>query len=552
MNNIKKTYFITLALCFGLVFKTFSQAKFTKSDSLRGSITPERAWWDLLHYNLSVRPNFEDKTISGDNVIEYKVLAKANLMQIDLQPPLQLYEAAQDGKILKIKRIDKNVYHILLEKDQKIGATEQISLKYGGTAVEAKRPPWDGGLQWTKDAAGNPLLATSCQGIGASIWWPCKDHMYDEPDQGADIFVTVPKELTDVSNGRLIDVADHNDGSRTFHWQVKNPINNYGINMNVGKYSNWTETYQGEKGKLDISYYALTADLEKAQKQWQEVPRMLKAFEYWFGPYPFYEDGFKLVQVPYLGMEHQSSVTYGNKFRNGYLGSDLSGTGVGLLWDFIIVHESGHEWWANSITFKDIADMWIHESFTAYSETLFTEYHFGKVKASEYVQGTRKRIANKFPIIGPYQVNAEIQDTDAYYKGANMIHTIRQIVNNDETFRAMLRHLQAKYYHKTVTTAEIEAEISNYTKIDFAKVFDQYLRMAALPEFEYRWRRKNLEYRFVNCDKYFEMPLKVYINDKAHWLRPNTAWQGLRVGKVQNLRVDADFYVNQKLVKVPK
>ncbi|MFD0878390.1 M1 family aminopeptidase, partial [Massilia pinisoli] len=166
-------------------------------------------------------------------------------------------------------------------------------------------------------------------------------------------------------------------------------INNYGINMNVGNYEHFNEIYDGEKGKLTLDYYVLPENLEKAKTQFKQVPMMLKAFEHWFGPYPFYEDGYKLVDVPYLGMEHQSSVTYGNKYNNGYLGRDLSGTGWGLKWDFIIVHESGHEWFANNITYKDMADMWIHESFTNYSENLYTEYYFGKEAGAAYVIGCR-------------------------------------------------------------------------------------------------------------------------------------------------------------------
>jgi aminopeptidase N len=529
-----------------------AQNTYTKADSLRGSITAERAWWDIQHYNLKVSPNLEQKTIVGSNEITYKVLAVSQVLQIDLQQPLQLITVSQDGNSLQYQQISEHVYHVFLAKKQEVGQQEKLNISYSGQAKKAKNPPWDGGLQWTTDDAGQAWIATSCQGLGASVWWPCKDHMYDEPDKGMDITITVPDGYMDVSNGKLLETTKNADKTTSYHWQVQNPINNYGVNMNIGKYTSWQEVYMGEKGPLPLSYYTLAQHESQAKKHFVEVPRMLKALEHWFGPYPFYEDGYKLVEVPYLGMEHQSSVTYGNKFKNGYLGADLSDTGVGLLWDFIIVHESGHEWWANSLTYKDIADMWLHESFTAYSETLFTEYYWGKEKANTYLQGTRKKIKNKYSIISAYHVNAEGKDSDMYYKGANLIHTLRQIIDNDETFRQLLRHLQRNFYHKTVTTAELEQEISKYCKRDFSKIFDQYLRSPQWPAFEYRWRRKHLEYRYTNCNKAFEMPLKVYLDGNAIWLQPNTAWQGKKIGQTKALAVDANFYIKSKAVKVPK
>jgi aminopeptidase N len=368
---------------------------FTRQDTLRGSITPERAWWDLLHYHLDIRVNPTAKTMQGVNTIQYRVLQENNRLQIDLQPPMAIEKVIQNGKKLEIKR-DGNAYFITLKEKQKPGTTQKLAVYYGGKPQVSKNPPWSGGVTWQQDASGKPFVATSCQGDGASLWWPCKDHMYDEPDS-MQISVTVPEALTNVSNGRLRKVVPNKDGTKTFHWFVTNPINNYGVNVNIGDYVNFSEIYPGEKGPLDCNYYVLRQDSEKAKKQFTEVPRMLRALEHWFGPYPFYEDSYKLVQVPYLGMEHQSSVTYGNKFQNGYLGKDLSGTGWGLKFDFIIVHESGHEWFANNITYKDIADMWIHESFTAYSENLFLDYHFGKKASSEYVIGTRKNIKNDRP-----------------------------------------------------------------------------------------------------------------------------------------------------------
>ena len=365
---------------------------FTRQDTLRGSITPERIWWDLTSYHLAIEvvPNL--KFIAGNNTIRYTVLKEYQTLQIDLQAPLKITKVTQDGITLKVID-DGNAHFIQLLKKQKIGNTESIVVYYQGNPKEAIQAPWDGGFSWKKDKNGNHFVATSCQGLGASVWWPCKDHMYDEV-KNMKISVTVPRNLMDVSNGKLEKIVD-NGTTKTYHWSVDNPINNYGVNINIGDYTHFSEVYKGEKGNLDMDYYVLKYNLEKAKKQFTDAPKMMKAFEHWFGPYPFYEDGFKLVEVPYLGMEHQSSVTYGNQFKNGYLGRDLSGTGWGLKFDFIIIHESGHEWFANNITNKDIADMWIHESFTNYSESLFLDYYYGKKASSEYVIGLRKTIANK-------------------------------------------------------------------------------------------------------------------------------------------------------------
>ena len=427
---------------------------FTKQDTLRGSITPERIWWDLTYYHLEVNVDPDKKFISGKNTIKYKVLTSNKSLQIDLQAPLKITKVTQNGKKLKVIS-EGNAHFIQLKKKQKKGKTNSVIVHYQGKPRAAKRAPWDGGFSWKKDKNGNHFIASSCQGLGASVWWPCKDHMYDEPQLGMDLSVTVPQNLMDVSNGRLASVILNDDGTRTFNWKVTNPINNYGVNINIADYAKFSEIYEGEKGKLDMDYYVLSYNLEKAKEHFKDARKMMEAFEYWFGPYPFYEDGYKLVEVPYLGMEHQSSITYGNKYMKGYLGRDLSSTGQGLKWDFIIIHESGHEWFANNITYKDIADMWIHEGFTNYSENLFIEFHEGKAAGHEYIIGCRQNIKNDRPIIGDYDVNKE-GSSDMYYKGANMLHTIRQLVSDDAKWRSYLRGLNKDFYHKTVTTADIE------------------------------------------------------------------------------------------------
>jgi aminopeptidase N len=531
-------------LCSCFAFAQQPNHAFTHDDTLRGSITPEREWWDLKFYDLDVKVNPGEKTLTGSTKIYYKVIKPHQVLQIDLQPPMVLEKAMQDGKALSVKREGANAYMITLEKSQETGKSESITVYFSGKPRVARRPPWDGGLQWTKDAEGYDFIATSCQGLGASVWWACKDHMYDEPDS-MKISVTVPKNLTDVSNGRLRKTIIHPDSSTTFEWFVKNPINNYGVNLNIGRYTHFSDTLHGEKGILDLTYYVLPANLEKAKEQFKQAKLMLKAFEHWFGAYPFYEDGYKLVEVPYLGMEHQSSVTYGNKYGNGYLGRDLSGTGWGLKWDFIIIHESGHEWFANNITYKDIADMWVHESFTNYSENLYTEYYFGKKAGAEYVIGTRKGIRNDKPIIGIYNVNQQ-GSGDMYSKGGNMLHTIRQIVNDDKKWRQILRDMNKTFYHQTVTTSQIEEFISKKAGINLSKVFDQYLRDIRIPLLEYAVAKGKISYRWTNCVAGFDMPVKISTDGSTYtFIKPTTEWKTMKT-KGTELQADNNFYIDVK------
>lgn len=518
-----------------------SATAFTLQDTLRGSITKERAWWDLKYYHLDVKVNPSDKTITGTNKIRYTVLNQYNIMQIDLQEPMQIHKVLQDGNNLKFKR-NGNVFFIELEALQKTGETKEIVISFGGKPKEALRPPWDGGITWKKDKNGQDFIGSTCQGLGASLWWPNKDHMYDEAENML-ISVNVPGHLTDVSNGRLLSIKELKDGTRTFNWYVANPINNYGVNINIGDYVNFSEKYKGEKGNLDCNYYVLKDNLTIAKEHFKEVPRMLKAFEDWFGPYPFYEDSYKLVEAPYLGMEHQSSITYGNRYKNGYLGTDVSGTGWGLKFDFIIVHESGHEWFANNITYKDMADMWIHESFTNYSENLFIEYYYGKEAGAKYVRGCRKNIDNDKPVIGNYDVNNE-GSGDMYAKGANMLHTIRQIVNDDVKWKSILRGLNKTFYHQTVTTKQIEDYMSNNAGLDLSTIFNQYLRTTQIPTFEYYFKSGYVTYRWSNCVEKFDMPLKINLNGVEAWLKPTPEWQKQKVSDEKStLEINRDFYV---------
>ena len=541
MKNTLKSLvaFGLVGLPFFLNSTSFAQKTATRADTLRGSITPERGWWDLKHYDLTVHIDPNIKSIKGLNIITYEVVSKANILQIDLQEPLKITSITQGGESLTFRR-EGAVHWVTLTKNQEVGKVEQIHISYEGIPKEAIRPPWDGGITWQKDSNGLPFVASSNQGIGSSIWWPLKDHPADEVDS-LDMHVTVPKGLMDISNGRLVEVEVGEDMD-TFHWKVVNPINDYGVNINVGDFVHFGEKYAGEKGTLDMDYFVLRENLEKAKVHFQDARRMMQAFEHWFGPYPFYEDGFKLVDAPYLGMEHQSSVTYGNGYQNGYRGRDLSGTGWGMKFDFIIIHEAGHEWFANNITYKDVADMWIHESFTNYSESLFLDYHYGKEAGQAYVRGTRMNIANDMPIIGTYGLNKR-GSGDMYYKGGNLLNMIRQILQDDEKWRQILRGLNQKFYHQTVTTEEIETFISKEVGLDLGKVFDQYLRDIRIPIFEYYAQDGMVYYRWINAVNDFDMPVDVTLNGKIVRLQPKTTWQSLGLGEPQDLIVDPDYYV---------
>jgi aminopeptidase N len=515
-------------------------AQFDRQDTLRGTVTPERAWWDLTYYHLDIAVDPGKRTIQGRNTVQYKVLEPGGRMQIDLQPPMALQSAEQNGQPLEYSR-DGNVYYIQMPQSLKAGQVYELELEYGGKPRVAVRAPWDGGLSWDEDENGNPFVATSCQGEGASLWWPCKDHMYDEPDSML-ISVRVPDTLVEVSNGKLRGVDKNKDGTHTYHWYVDNPINNYGVNVNIGDYVHWSEIYKGEKGDLDCNYYVLRGNLGKAKKQFEQVPMMLEAFEHWFGPYPFYEDGFKLVEVPYLGMEHQSSVTYGNKYQNGYLGMDLSGTGWGNKFDFIIIHEAGHEWFANNITYKDIADMWVHEGFTAYSENLYLDYHFGSEASADYVIGTRKAIMNDRPVIGDYDVN-HAGSSDMYYKGANMLHTIRTLLGDDEKWRSILRGLNKDFYHQTVTTKQIEDYLIEKSGLGLQPVFDQYLRDTRIPVLACKWEKGKLFYRWEQTIAGFDMPVTLLHKGEPVMLKPSTEWQQINLKRTDDLKVQRDYYV---------
>ena len=530
-NQLKQSVFDNLSAYTSNLIKT----GFTKADTLRGSITPERAWWDVLHYNITVKPDYNTKTLTGNTVIRYKVISDKHpdIMQIDLQDTLSVDSIIFNKTRSVSFKKDGNTWLVSVPKQKKL-SIDSVDVYYHGQVHEAINAPWDGGWLFTKDSLNRAWMSVACEGLGASVWFPCKDHLSDEPDNGATINLIVPDTLVAVSNGRLQSTQKNNDGTTTYTWAVINPINSYDITAYIGKYVNFSEVYSGLKGKLDLNFWVLDYDLEQAKPHMtNEVNRMLKAFEYWMGPYPFYEDGYKLVQSSYAGMEHQSAVADGNGFVNGYMGNDLSGTGWGLKWDYMIVHESGHEWFGNNITDKDITDMWIHEGFTMYTETLFTEYYYGRDAGNEYTVGNRRDIQNVFPVIGYYNVNDEVdtRNQDMYYKGSNILQTIRHSMDNDSLFRNILIGLNKTFYHQTVTTLQIENYISKQSGFDYSKVFNQYLRATDIPQLEFYFSndKKKAYYRYLNCIDGFNLPL-VLQNDKSKVkIVPSEKWQSISV-----------------------
>ncbi len=535
--------------------RALSQAKpaltFTHADTIRGSNTPERAWWDAAFYDLHVKVNPADSSIAGYNAITYRVLKPAREMQIDLQMPLVVDSIVQDGLELSARR-DGNAFFVRLVSPQRKGARKSVTVYYHGKPTVAQQPPWDGGFVWARDSLARPWIGTANEGTGASVWWPNKDNYSDEPDSQR-VAITVPDSLIEVSNGRLRRTTPNADGTTTYEWFVSNPINNYNITVNAARYAHFDDVYEGERGKLTLDFYPLDYHLDPARKQFEQVKPMLQCFESWFGPFPWYEDGYKLVETPYVGMEHQSAIAYGNHYRNGYSRSaagpqDRSGTGHGLLWDYIIIHESAHEWWGNNITMKDAADLWIHESFATYAEGLFTECQEGKKAGAEYTVGLRKPIGNDEPIIGVYGVNHE-GSGDMYNKGANILHTIRQLVDDDARWRGILRGLGKTYWHQTVSGKQVEDYISRRSGLSLNKVFDQYLRTTKIPVLEYKLEGPRLSYRWNDVVRGFAMPVKVTTSPGTFTrIQPTESWKTttVKLNRPEDFRLDENFYVVAK------
>ncbi|HRP07075.1 MAG TPA: M1 family metallopeptidase [Gemmatimonadales bacterium] len=535
---------LAVALFAAIAPMNAQRREYTRADSLRGGLdTPGRNWWDVTYYDLEIAVSLADSSIAGRNAISYMVRGAGAELQIDLMTPLVLDSVVQDGRQLSV-RTDGNAHFAAVASQQAAGTEHTVTAYYHGRPRIAPRPPWDGGFTWGLDSLGRTWVVTTDQGVGASIWWPNKDTQADEPDSQR-VAIRVPDPLMQVGPGRLRSKTPHADGTTTWEWFVTNPINNYAIALAIGNYAHWSERYPGEAGWLTMDYYPLDFHLETARKQWLQARTTMQCFEWWYGPYPFYEDGYKLIEVSNNGMEHQSAVSYGNGFANGYRGRDGSGTGLGMLFDFIIVHESAHEWWGNNITTRDLADMWVHESFANYSEGLYVECLFGKDAGAEYIRGTRQGIGNRQPIVPPARgVNAQ-GSGDMYPKGGNMLHTIRQIIDDDALWRDILRGLQRTYRHAIVDGSDVQNYISRRAGIDLSRVFDQYLTRTGIPVLEYRWEGNRLSYRWSGVGEGFDMPIDVTTAPgKVERITPTTAWQVLDVIDRAAFAVDPDWYVN--------
>ena len=516
---------------------TFSQQTFTRKDSLQGGLRPERTNFDVTLYNLNIKIDIEKKHIVGYNEIHFKVLAnKMNKIQIDLFENMQVDSIVFENKKLAYKRDNNAVfidfpYYMLSKSDHK------IKFYYSGNPQIAKNAPWDGGFVFKKDTNNKDFVAVACQGTGASLWFPCKDSQSDEPNDGANISIEAPNGLIAVSNGRLLGSTPKENGFTRWDWQVKNPINSYNITLNIADYVHFSDTNKG----LDLDYYVLRNDLEKAKIQFTQVKPMLDCFETKFGEYPFKNDGFKLVQTPYLGMEHQSCVAYGNKFQNGYLGRDISGSGIGLLFDYIIIHESGHEWFGNSITSIDIADMWIHEGFTTYAESVFVECQYGAQKAQEYLKGMSKNIGNNKPIIGNYGVNKQ-GSGDMYNKGAVMINTLRYVINDDAKWWQIMYQFTKDFRHQITNTESVITFFNTVSGMNLTPIFNQYLRFTNVPILQLKIVNKKLEFKWIADDNNFNLPIEIKLNNKIVKLQPTTKTQiaDFKVAKMEEISVLTD------------
>jgi aminopeptidase N len=525
-----------------------SQETFTRKDTLQDGLRPERTCFNVLHYDLSIKINPEEKYIVGFNEITFGMEGKSDVIQLDLFENMEVDSIIYNSKKLTYKREFNAVFIDFPEALQSIGNKgKTIRFYYSGKPIIAKNAPWDGGFVFTKDRQGKDWVGVACQGTGASLWYPCKDSQSDEPDFGATIKVAVPNGLMNVSNGRYMGSVDLKNGYTRWDWEVNYTINNYSITINIGDYVKIHENYKG----LNLDYFVLRENEAKARVHFEEVKPMMDCFQSKFGPYPFANDGYKLVETPYLGMEHQSAVAYGNKYLKGYLGTDRSQSGIGLLFDFIIIHESGHEWFGNSITSKDSADMWIHEGFTSYTEAVYVECQYGYEKGQQYINGCKRNIDNTSPIIGPYGVNKE-GSTDMYEKGALMMNTLRHIIDNDDKWWKILLKYSETFRDKIIDTITVVDFFNTETGMNLTTVFNQYLRYANIPKLELRKSKGKLEFRWKADESIFNMPVDIKIKGKKYRLYPTNAWKKTKsnINKIEDIEVlTNDFYINVDLLK---
>jgi aminopeptidase N len=513
----------------------------TRADVLRGAYGPYRANNDLLSYHLDIRVDPAKQTIGGKNTIRFRMLADGDRIQLDLHEALKIDKIVLGATELKYTR-DSGAVFVDFPETLKQGQIYSIDFYYSGHPVTMGR---FGGFTFSKDPDGKPWIFTSCEDEGASIWWPNKDQWRDEVES-MEISVAVPNDLVDVSNGRFVSKTDLGDGYTRWDWMVHYPINNYDVALNIGNYQHFSDTLKGDKtGDLTMDYYVLPGDLEKARKQFTQARGMMEAFQHYFGPYPFAEDGYKLVQVPYAGMEHQSAVAYGNHFQNSYLGPDWTGVGISPRFDFIIIHESGHEWFGNSVSAADRSDMWIHEGWTTYLETLYVEYMYGHDDAIKYLTGVRKKVQNQRPIIAERGVNADPTE-DQYFKGALMINTLRSVIGDDSKWWPLIYDFYQQFKYRNIMTEDVVAFFNRETGLELTPIFNQYLRHADIPTLQLFFDAGSVSYKWRADEPGFTMP--VLVGEKGHWQRitPTEQWQTIKTSLTkEQFEVATDlFYVD--------
>lgn len=516
-------FYLTFAICLLPTAKSqqpianYQYPVFTKADSLRGTLSPLRVCYDVSYYHLTVKVFYEEKKIEGSNVIRFRAMQDFNKMQIDLVKTLNISRIIFHEKELAFERIE-NAVMITFAKTIVANTNDEITVYYDGIPLEASNPPWDGGWVWKKDNEGKTWIGTACEGLGASTWWPCKDHLSDEPDS-MQISIIIPKGLMAVSNGNLRQKVDLKDNWERFDWYVSYPINNYNVTVNIGNYKTISETYTNASGAHKLDYYVLAYNVDKAKKHFQQVKKMLKTFEYYFGEYPFWRDGYALVETSFWGMEHQSAIAYGNEYRNNEFG-----------FDFIIIHESGHEWFGNSLSMPDRSDMWIHESFTTYAEALFLEHTHNPSKAIAYLRKQRLLIKNSEPIVGPVGVSYDgWPDADMYYKGTWMLHTLRNAVNDDKLWFQTLKQFTEHFRIQSVTTNEAISFFNQHLGRDYTWLFKEYLYHTEFPVLEYKIMSKanqtEVSYRWVASENNFTLPVSLKYGKTIEKWNSTTEWQ---------------------------
>ena len=526
---------------------------FTKGDTLRGFLSEDRSCFDVHYYDLFLDIDFDQQSINGYNDIHFTVVNDFNRIQLDLFDNMHIDSIVFDGDKLDFSR-SFNAFFVEFGTQQKKGSNGEVRVYYHGKPIIAENPPWDGGFTWKKDKEGNPWLGVSCEGIGASLWWPNKDHLSDEPDSML-VTCVYPDELMFVGNGVKGETSiDSETLKARTSWKVSYPINNYNVTLNVGNYVNFQDLYVAEDGeKLILDYWVMPYNLDKAKEQFKQVPPMMACYEQYFGKFPFWEDNYKLVETPYLGMEHQTAIAYGNNYKTGYNGYDFSR--IGLDFDYIIIHETGHEYWGNLISAKDIADLWIHEGFCTYSEALYVECMYDYAKGQEYVNAKKPSIGNKKPMAGIYDVNVE-GDGDMYNKGMLFLNTVRHIVNDDVLWFDLLKEMTTKEFaYQTVTANDIMLYFNRKTGMDLTPVFMQYIFFKDIPSLYYKLERKkgkkySLKYKWQVDVGEFDMPIEVKIGKKSMRLEGSEDLQEIEVLKKKkeklNFNQDQFYYKTRK------